>query len=207
MTKLVGIKTVKERSGFNSNTDTQLTVNAALEAASLYFESVLDTTFVREVAVDTFYLSSKEVPFQGDFPVLRLSKAFVDSAQPLTLEYANNWNTFDGDKLTIEPSKFVLNDKKGLIRLMGTDLDNTFIKATYTAGFNIDANESDLYDQSEVPGWLIEIADVYTQIMMELGTIITPGEPKSSIVQQKFSHVGTILAPHTRNGEGITPIL
>lgn len=206
MTRLADKSSVDIRGGLSDNTDVHLSINMALESASLYAESVLDTTFIRETKTDSFWVSSIEAPFNGEFIFLRLSKAFVDETQTITVEHSSTWKDFDDNKTALLPSEYVIDSEKGILKIIGASLDNTYIKVTYTAGFNVDAVITDLYAQSEVPAWLRDVAVVYSLIQMGQNITISPGEPKSSIAEQQLSHVGVLLAPHTRNGLGL-PVL
>jgi hypothetical protein len=207
MTKLVDTKSVDTRGALSDSTDVHLSTAVALESASLYAESVLDTTFARETRTDSFWVSSVEAPFHGEFIFLRLSKAFVDSAQTITVEYSSTWKDFDTDKTALLPSEFVIDAGKGILKILGASLDNIYIKVTYTAGFNVDVVITDVYNQSEVPAWLRDVAVVYSLILMGQSITISPSEPKNSISEQQLSHVGILLAPHTRNGLGLLPII
>lgn len=207
MTKLVDKASVDIKGGLSDNTAVHLSINSALESASLYAESVLDTTFERETKTDSFWVNSLEVPFNGKFIFLRLSKAFVDEGQTITVEYSSTWADFDNNKATLLSSKYVIETKKGILKIIGASLDNTYIKVTYTAGFTVDATITDIYTQSEVPAWLRDVAVVYSLIQMGQSITLSPGEPKSEIAEQQLSHVGILLAPHTRNGIGIATLV
>lgn len=206
MTRLVDTKSVDIRGGLSDNTDVHLSTNTALESASLYAESVIDTTFLREAVIDSFWVSSIAVPFDGEFIFLKLSKAFVDDVLAVTVEYSSSWVSFDTGKVALKTTEFIVNHDKGIVKILGASLDNVYIKVTYTAGFNVDPIISDLYLKSEVPGWLRDVAVVYSLVLMGQSVTISPGEPKSAIAEQQLSHVGILLAPHTRNGLGLAPL-
>ena len=164
MTKLAGSVAVDVRGGLSDNTDVHLSINVALESASLYAESVLDTTFLRETVTDSYWVNSLGIPFDGEFIFLKLSKAFVDSGQTVTVEHSSTWKDFDTNKTALLSTEFIVNYDKGVLKIIGASLDATYVKVTYTAGFNVDSVISDLYDQTEVKGWLREVAVVYTLV-------------------------------------------
>lgn len=207
MTRLVDKASVDIKGGLSDNTDVHLSINSALESASLYAESVLDSTFVRETKTDTFWVNSLEVPFDGEFIFLRLSKAFVDVGQTILVEHSSTFDTFDTNKTTLVATRYVIDAVKGIVKIIGASLDKVYIKVTYTAGFNVDATITDMYKQSEVPAWLRDVAVVYSLIQMGQSITISPGEPKNAIAEQQLSHVGVLLAPHTRNGIGIAVLI
>ncbi len=206
MTKLADSTLVDTRGGLSDNTDVHLSINTALESASLYAESVIDTTFSREIITDLYWVSSVGVPFDGEFIFLKLSKAFVDGGQTVTVEHNTSFISFDTGKGTLLTTQFIVDYDKGILKILGASLDNTYVKVTYTAGFNVDAIITDLYLQTEVPAWLRDVAVVYSLVLMGQSVTISPGEPKSAIAEQQLSHVGVLLAPHTRNGLGLAPL-
>lgn len=207
MVRLADKTSVDIRGSLNESTGVHLSTNLALESASLYAESVLDTTFAKETKTDSFWVSSVEVPFNGKFIFLRLSKAFITEGETITVEHSSSWVSFDADKGTLDSSMFVVDTEKGILKIIGASLDDTYIKVTYTAGFNVDATITDMYKQSEVPAWLRDAAAVYSLIQMGQSITLSPGEPKSSIAEQQLSHVGVLIAPHTRNGLGIQALI
>lgn len=206
MTKLARTADVDTRGGLSNNTDVHLSINAALESASLYAESVLDTTFSRETVTDSYWVNSLEVPFDGEFIFLKLSKAFVDSAQPITVEHSSTWIDFATNKVALLATQFIVDYDRGILKIVGAALDATYIKVTYTAGFNVDSITSDLYDQTEVDEWLRDVAVVYTLVVMGQSITLSPNDPKIAIAEQQLSHVGVLLAPHTRNGMGLASL-
>ena len=206
MPKLVTTDSVKTRGALPSDPEVEIALDQTLNATSLALEAFLDTSFTREVITDTFWVDTSHRPFEGNYPTLRLTKALVDPAQTITVEYAGSLEQFSKDKETLEPFQFVLDSNRGVISLSETAIDSVFVRVTYTAGLNLDTPDVSIYDQATVPEWLKEAATMHALALLNITTKLGPSEKRSEIATQMLNHVGMILDPKKRPKGGIRPI-
>jgi hypothetical protein len=92
-----------------------------------------------------------------------LSRGFVDG--PVVLTYGPLLTDIS---LGIDNTSVVVNAEKGEIVITGPDLRGQYMEASYTAGFEPDANDSDVY--GGVPEWLTEIATLAAMMALDANT-------------------------------------
>ena len=75
----------------------------------------------------------------------------------------------DGDRAVVMRTDL----QKGIVTDIGTKFLNSYVTLTYTYGFEVDAGDSRLYDQSQVPGWLKEASRVAALRMLASNPAVT----------------------------------
>jgi hypothetical protein len=140
-------------------------LQGAVEAATQNVIASLGTELDRAAVVDQFYiLPSGSLPVGNEYRTrLALSRGFVDG--PVVLTYGPLLTDIS---LGIDNTSVVVNAEKGEIVITGPDLRGQYMEASYTAGFEPDANDSDVY--GGVPEWLTEIATLAAMMALDANT-------------------------------------
>jgi hypothetical protein len=129
-------------------------LEAAVRTASLNLVAELGTELDRAAVVDQFYIiPGGSLQLGGLFRTrLALSRGFVDGA--VTLLFGSDLQVVT----TNLPSTatVIVNAEKGEVVITGPDLNNQYISASYTAGFDVDPDDDSRY--GSLPGWLTDVA-------------------------------------------------
>lgn len=165
--KLIDASRVAGRIGFEPGVQAGL-IASATAAATPALAGLLRTEFDRASVVDDFYvLSTKSLPLRRDVyrTRLALSRGFVQG--PVALSYASARGDLDVNPYLIESGHFAINAELGTIIVTGPNLQDTFVRATYVAGFAEDTANPGSY--AAVPDWLKDAAEM--QAIIELDTL------------------------------------
>ena len=210
--------------GLDSQTDMIEGTALALEAATLELSDKLRTEFDRATVVDIFWVDEKYIIRPNMRAHLKLSSGFVDKTQTITIVAADNWNDLTGvqpvDQFvsvqgnllsTMDISSYVGWDyEKGKVDVDGATLRRwPWIMVTYTAGFNPDPDDANLYDEEAVPDWLQKLALLGAHNMLgdtiptkETGIKTPPGALQSaynSAIARHTRYMPQATTPQTTN--------
>lgn len=160
-------------------------ISSALDATTIAFEAMLDTTFTAGTSVDLFNVESTYTRSTSGFYLLRLKKGFV-KANTIAL---TTGSTLDAVTLSLSTADTLLDLEKGFLRVPDT-IDTKYLKASYGYGFGT---------LSDVPGWLTEAAIAYTIKMLSLQQIGTDKPDLSKIYKFVGEHYTAIMDAHSRH--------
>jgi hypothetical protein len=168
-------------------------ITAALHAAEPALAAFLNTHFVRDVVVDTYYVPN---PTLMDGPMLltefRLSQGMVAEVTEAILDISPEW----GESTDISAGLIVKSDRGVVADTMSNFLQN-FVRFTYTKGFEPDDTDANSYKLSQVPRWLQEAAKTQAMITLESH----PALEQAGIKQDPRAlrnQLSMILAPQRR---------
>lgn len=141
-----------------------LELEAAVDAATQNVVAALGTELDRAAVVDQFYILPN-----GSLPVgelfrtrLALSRGFVEA--PIALLYGG----VPSDITLALDATVVTNFEKGEVVITGPDLRGQYLTASYTAGFNPDASDDQMY--GGVPDWVTEVATMAAMAALDANT-------------------------------------
>lgn len=167
---LASVTDLRNSLGFDDDvTDFTLAATAALHAAEAALHNTLGTTFNRETRFDLFYVDEPGFR-QGALSTtsFRLRKGLVASLGGTV--YAGSVSDLTADPQTI--TNPFLDAEKGVVSDHETVYSRSFIKITYTAGFEVDATDKESYDLSQVPSWLQEVAKMHALLMLKSSPVL-----------------------------------
>ena len=148
---------IREFLGFDDMLDITRAIEAALESVTVTLAARLNTSFDRATATDVFYV---EAPIRhvGLFrqTEFRLSRGFIQSLD--SWNYASEFAHFGTSESMDASSAVAFDSEKGIVRDLTTEYTMKFVRGSYTYGFEVDADDSNLYDLTQVPLWLQEAA-------------------------------------------------
>lgn len=172
-------------------------VSSALDAATLFLEGQLDTTFEKESFTDTFFIDSTVYQAYGRMYQLKLSHGFVDSS---TLVLTKVDDLFDQSLSPVQltAQEFLVNPKgaeKGFIDISDT-LRDVYLQVSYASGFE---------DVSEVPDWLSEASMAHAISVMGWQQVGDDKPALTKVAQDIANHKGAILNRHMRTSSRAIP--
>jgi hypothetical protein len=123
----------------------------------------LGTELDRAAVTDQFFIPPGGSLHMGSMyrTRLALSRGFVDG--PVTIlfgAYMTGITTSLGGDASV-----VVNNEMGEVVITGPDLQQQYVSVSYTAGFNVDPEDSEVY--VGIPEWLTDIARVATMAALD----------------------------------------
>lgn len=95
---------------------------------------------------------------------LFLSRGFVKATPAVIVASALSRADLDGASATDIASASHVNLERGVVTVTDKNLSGLYVKVTYAAGFDVDSDDEDVYDQGQVPSWLRELAVAHAAI-------------------------------------------
>ena len=201
--RLIPVANVITSLGFDDMPDINAAASAALEQTTLWLESKFDTNFSRANWTERFFVPEHMRASVNNPPNLRLrlSNGFVVpySQETRAVEY---WGDIDNAPAITAMQPLTPN---GLTRGILQDVETWYgttsgfrarqisqyqgplIRVTYQAGFEADGTDPDMYDQSQVPDSLKEIARVQALILLDDHPVLKNAEVEQDIDLLKSS--------------------
>ncbi len=178
---LIKTQDALDRLEFDNTPVLQQAVENAVAHATEELSGVLRTEFDRVTVTDLFYNVQSFREGVAFSTRLRLNRGFLDLSQTYTIRAAGTRLKLplstakdlrdepdgSGDDLTI------VDADKGLIVIRDIDLSNFYIEVGYTSGFNLDTDEKKLFDQTDVPAWLQEVAFLQANILVRNNPVLS----------------------------------
>lgn len=203
MAKLVSVENLRIRMGLQDTESTNLRLAAAIEAATVHLESLLETSLDYQATDDTFWIDPREQPWVDHFLYVRLSKGFVDSTVPPVLRLAGTVaEAPTADPLATSNTKF--NYKGGLAAILDSDLvtevwprlgvDEVFLRVEYSYGFQTKSDEFGKVYLS-TPAWLQEAAYVIATNIYRGASPCGDSIPKDCV---GCASIVNFITPHLR---------
>ncbi len=167
MAMLARVTDVITRGGLSQYQGIELTVVAALEAATVHLGEVIRTSFDYTPNKDIYWIDSDDRPFNGQFLKIHLSNSFVDLTVPLEMRAATELYNLP-TQTPISNDYLLLKEDTGLILVTGSDriapplrpfylAGKTFLEVSYSSGFSVTATSYGSL-HTGVPAWLKEVA-------------------------------------------------
>lgn len=162
---LAPVAEIREHLGFDDMVDINEAIKGALHAAEPYLAAALGTPFERVNCVDIFYVNEPYTQGALVRTELRLRRGLValdgfsvtSSESPVGLDTAG----------TVRTSDFELQSDLGVAVDIRNNYQRTYLRVAYTAGFEVDKQNPDSYDLTQVPSWLRELAKLQALIALE----------------------------------------
>jgi hypothetical protein len=162
---LVPVVDIREALGFEDMTDINAAAETALNAATSLLESMLDTDFSKATRTDRFYAHEPGVvrgpSVQTQF---RLRRGFVQSVSSVI--YADALSNLGLGATSLDLADLYLDAEKGVLRDDVTAYSRSYLKVTYTAGFDPHPSDPSQYDPDQIPDWLQQAAKLRAQISL-----------------------------------------
>ena len=163
--KLVTVADVLAAIGFDDNLGESVdnAVEASIHSATVRLENDLRNKFARTTRTDKFYIHDMPEIAGRWFLRMKLTQGHLTDAD-VTLAYHG---TLDG--LTTDPQDitkaFQIDRAKGEVVITDRDLKGQYVSVGYTAGFDVDGSDSELY--TEVPDALKRAATTAAIIALD----------------------------------------
>jgi hypothetical protein len=182
--------------GADDMPDINAAVTAALQSATTLLEAAVGTPFDKVTLTDTFYIQEPTV-VQGPSvqTQLRLRRGFVQSVA--SVWYASALADFGLGHTVIDFSTLVLDAEKGILRDYVTAYARSYLRVTYTAGFDPHPSDPETYDPAQVPEWLQQAAKLRAQISLATQPA-AENAPTTLDPKTLGMELGTIVAAHRR---------
>jgi hypothetical protein len=166
--KLITLDQFQVRFGFKDIESINIRLSAAIDAATLHLESVLQTSFDLLSNSDIFFIDQDILPWSLDGTVkFKLSNGFALSTPTPVITQSVSFTEFaTGD--VIDTNLFNFKYEKGLFILTSTGYNKSFYKIDYDSGFSL---KSSPYGQVFVgiPDWLTEAAYLFSNHIYQQG--------------------------------------
>jgi hypothetical protein len=198
---LASVETIRNALGFDSMTDINAAITAALNSAEPQLAVQLSTNFEQQTVTDVFW--AKE-PVEKTFPHVRtqfwFSQGFISSTPTVSAVQLRGgpfeWIDSTSDPFIIADGALVYNLEKGVATDWMTPYHHCRVTFTYQAGFPLDDTDES-YDLTQVPAWLQEAAKLLTLIRLADSPIITEAGVRIDVPTIKLQ-LDSLLAKHTR---------
>lgn len=160
----ISVADMRARMGFDEMADVNAAIEAALKGATSWLSSTLRTSFDYGSYTERFRLEQMFASGTGTELILSFKRGFLTT---LTMGYASTRAQLGGTE-EVDLAAYIDPDlEKGLVTISEINLENVFIRAAYTAGFQPSEDNPELYDADDVPEWLIEAASLKTMIIYD----------------------------------------
>lgn len=172
-------------------------VGQSLDAAAIFLEGQLDTTFEQDAHSDTFYIDPDIYQAFGGLYRLKLSNGFVAEA---SLSLSKIDSLFDTSLVSVQltAQEYLVSPKllaKGFIDIR-EELQGTYVTVGYTSGFS---------DISEVPTWLSEASLAHAISVMSWQQVGDEKPALSKILQEVQKYREAVLNRHLRRSSHAIP--
>ena len=150
---LTSLAEIRSELGFDSMTDINAAIGAALDAAEVQLAAALNTDFSRATHKDTFWVYRPTFMQHNHAKTeFQLSRGFLTEKPIVTTE-----------ALTIDPENIEVDLEKGIVRDWTHIYSRAHVVFTYTYGFeatdDVDPDGNPVqYDLTQVPRWLQQAA-------------------------------------------------
>lgn len=172
-------------------------IEGALDKATSELEAVIRTTFDLETREDLFFIRSGGVLRTGDYfrYKLALTKGFLSGVPTIT--YGENLDATDTELAAA--ANWTIDLVKGELSIHTlVDIRNMFVRVAYTAGFDVDGDDAELFDQDAVPQWLKNGARAYGLANLYAYRPEISGEDNKIDPKQIRANANFGLTRHTR---------
>lgn len=196
--KLTSVADVRSQIGFDSITDINNALDAALEQTTIMLESELRASFARATTTDVFFVRECLMIGNTYEKNLALSRGLLTGTP--TLYYAGSRADLSDSTLRTSLASYVNSDlTKGTVQISDFSLENAYVSATYTSGFEADESDATIYKADQVPAWLKELARMQAMVYLDEFRPDLRREddrqPNKEMLQQR---IGTVLARYKR---------
>lgn len=196
--KLVPVATVRTALAVASITDIDTAIGLALDKATEEIASDLRLeTFARGSFADVFF-AHKRMP-NNAYEFL-LTNGFLVVGEDITVTYSTLFADAASDPTwtLVSGEDYLSSLPKGYVETRGWALDKKYIRVTYTSGFEVDGDDDELYDQTQVPTWLQLAAVAKAQHLLLNSPLLTfEGTQKPEIADLRSDYT-KMAVPHIR---------
>lgn len=195
--RLSTLEAIRKMVRFDSIPDLDNAFDQGLLTATSVLESALETNFTRQARTEYFMVEHQPNIGGADTLYLSMENGFIDSSETITIVSNTTKNKVDTGNDNTDLSPYTTWDyDKGTVYLSGVDLDNKFIKVTYTAGFE---QAGDPLTYSGVPAWLERAAAMRAIIEFdELNPGFRAQAEGGGPTVDLETKISEIIAPHVR---------
>ena len=177
MTLLISVADLREATGFGDVTDVNKAIQSAISVATVTLASRLRCDFARVTVVDEFFVaSSLRSGFSGPSrTAFKLGQGLIDSGETIQVYASSTAYGLDAAATradlqlvqnagsTISVARF--DHTGGQMFINNYQLNNCYVRVTYTAGLVSDGGDPDVY--LSVPDWLHEACVLETTRRMD----------------------------------------
>lgn len=183
---------VRDALGFDDMTDINEAIRSALATATVTISSRIGTSFDRNTVTDTYYVYESSWQ-QGSLNLteFRLTQGFVSGAVVGTSS-----SLADGSDAQAMAG-LTLMAELGVVKDFQTRFDQKFVRLTYTAGFEADTTDPEMYDLTQVPAWLQDTAKLQALLILSKHPTLTQADVEID-ARTISTQLNTILSRHTR---------
>lgn len=176
---------VIERMGLGNQDGVADTIDSALTASHVRFQSLLDTTFNVESRSDMFYLAEGKFPIieDGYFKV-RLRKAFV-STEPMVVSSSTELTSTG---VTMIQPDWMVNREKGIV-FIHAKYANSYILVSYQAGFS---------PSNPAPEWLKQAVLAYMPFVLNNQQTTNRADEAEGVSKRIADMSGEMVQPYMR---------
>ena len=190
---LTSVDEIRQQLGFDDMVDITAAIEMALNSAEAQIAALIGTRFDRAEVVDTFWV--REPAFMSGAHVetkFRLSRGMlVGSPQVIVAQTAAQLDS--GTTL----AGFIADLEKGLITDYRTRFNNQYVQVRYTSGFEVDPDNPQSYDLTQVPLWLQEAAKLKCLMHLADQAVVTEAGIKldTRVLDAQFA---ALISQHLR---------
>jgi hypothetical protein len=203
MAKLVDVSVVRDRIGYPNDADINTAITDALEGVTIKLESLLRTKFSTISTTDTYFIRPGQSRWsKTQFRTkLFLTRGFLSSATLTDVKYGASLQAFNSEvnRIDVDTSLYLIEDKeRGVIDILDFDLGDLYVQVTYDSGFNLTEGDATLFDQTEVPDWLKEAAELLAIVELEANPAINPEDRSAQEIDNTKNLFTRVITPHIR---------
>ncbi len=162
---LTSLNSLRIKIAFDSTTRTDDILFGALEAATSYLASRIDTEFVKVTGHEDFYFIRRSMLFGKSVTArFKLENGFVLSTPAVKVETNDRQDKLVANEAasTKNITAFSLaNLERGVVLVSDFDISQKWVRITYDYGFATDTSDDNQFDEAAVPKWLRDAALLY----------------------------------------------
>jgi len=215
--RLVPVANVRDRMYLPNATDVNTAISDAIETVTDTLESLLRTKFGAASITDTFRV--RFGVWSPGHPRCRLllTRGFMSALTVPSIKTAQTISLFNASQeytfTTANLADWVIYDyERGVVDIVDTDLSDYYVRVTYDAGFNLDGGDPTQYDQTELPSWLVQAAELATIIELAGNPAVAISNPENApdvsalrmeltrVLGRHIRYVPTAITPITSEG-------
>ena len=167
---LASVANIRTQFGFDDMTDINDEIRGALQAAEPYLSVILQTSFLFQTSIDTFFVLNPGHVVQNHCQTeFKLRHGLVGTV--LEVATVNSINQFGTGDVRDIGAVMALSSERGVLMDYQTWYDRQFVRVTYTSGFMPASSDpaEESYDLLMVPPWLQEVATQYAVLQLAGG--------------------------------------
>lgn len=186
---LVSLVTYRERLNFDDIPDINEVLTGVLHNATDILASLLRCEFDKKARTMRYRGDGVLLPNEVSGTRLFIPGGFVRATPAFTVRQAESIGDLKAGASVDIASYANIEAEMGVLTISDYDIGTSYIEMTCSTGFDLEPENADLYTQSEVPGWLKELAMLTATVGVDAHPVAgfpeTPAEATINLKQRQ----------------------